>query len=156
MAHKRAAVGGRSPKLECLCLDSVFAGGPTTLALCRVFRLLIKGSTRDHWTHAERDWARGCVGETKIWGKIRQTHVQTMKSIMEKVAVKKWRRVLAHADWPQPSNKGLSLQCFSFRTKPPLEHRSAVLQKKPDDKHSIVTFYMPHEQHFANNGKMLQ
>lgn len=41
-------------------------------------------------------------------------------------------------------------------TKPPLQHRSAVLQKVCGDKRSAASFSMPHELHFANNGKMLQ
>lgn len=156
MAHKRAAMGGRSLRLECLCL--VFAGGPTTMAQCRVFRLLIKGSTRDHWTHAEWDWATGGKSETEIWWNVKQTCVQTMMSVTEKVAVIVKTCRLAHVDWPQHSNKGLSLHFFSYLdgTKPPLQHRSAVLQKVCGDKRSAVSFSMPHELHVANNGKMLQ
>lgn len=159
MAHKRAAMGGRSLRLECLCLDSVFAGGLTTLAPCRVFRLVIKGSTRDHWTQAERDWARGGVGEAEIWWNVRQTYVQTMTSITERAAVKKWRHACLHMHIDHSTITKDSLCTFLFyleRIKPPLEHRSAVLQKKRDDEHGAVSFYMPHEQHFANNGKMLQ
>lgn len=84
MAHKGAAMGGRSLRPECLCLDSVFAGGPTALALCSVFRLLIKGYTRDHWTHAERTWARERVGEPKPWWNAGQMDVQTMMSVRAK------------------------------------------------------------------------
>lgn len=87
--------GGRSLRLECLCLDSVIAGGPTTLALCRVFRLLIKGYTRHHWTHAERDWARGHVDETKTWWNAGQMDVEAMMGAMPKVAKKEFK-VKAH------------------------------------------------------------
>lgn len=118
--------GGRSLRLECLCLDSVIAGGPTTLALCRVFRLLIKGYTRDHWTHAERDWARGRVGETKNWWNAGQMDVQAMMSVMVKVAGKELKSKGAHTHkhtkWPQHRNKGLFF-FFLYRGTPPYGHR---------------------------------
>lgn len=61
---------------------SVFTGGPTALALKTVFRLLLRGYTRDHWTHGGREegWVRaktdGLMG--------RWICVQPKKNILER------------------------------------------------------------------------
>lgn len=62
MAHKSAGsqtMGGRRAfgqreKSVCVWSLPVFARGPTGLALNKVFRLLLKGYTGDHWSNGGR------------------------------------------------------------------------------------------------------
>lgn len=127
MAHKGAAMGGRSLRPECLCLDSVFAGGPTAPALWSVFRLLINGYTRDHWTHAERNWARERVGEPKPWWNAGQMDVPTTMSVKAKVAnkrVKKYRQAHKHK-----VTTARGQRAWITQNNTTLQRRSAVLQK---------------------------
>lgn len=55
--QKHYTAGGHLERQMSVCVMSlsVFAGGPTGLALDMVFRLLIKGYTGDHWTHGGRE-----------------------------------------------------------------------------------------------------